>query len=320
MTTDETMRPLLVTRKEFIATDTVLFELKSPDALPLARFTAGAHIAVQVPNGAMRHYSLCSDPDEAEHYQLAVKREADGRGGSQSLVDEVNVGDTLMVGTPSNLFGLSDKAKSFILVAGGIGITPMRAMIFSLQAEGLRSFKLYYLTRTPESAAFLNELRSPELASSVVVHHTHGDPTKTFDLWSVFEKTQAGAHVYCCGPKRLMDEVKDMTGHWPSSAVHFESFGADTKPHADDKPFEVELAKAGKKLLVPANRSILDALREHGIRVPSSCESGTCGSCKVRLLKGEADHRDLALLPEEQEDHIMVCVSRAKSDTLVLDL
>jgi phthalate 4,5-dioxygenase reductase subunit len=314
------MRPLLVTRKEFIATDTVLFELKSPDALPLARFTAGAHIAVQVPNGAMRHYSLCSDPDEAEHYQLAVKREADGRGGSQSLVDEVNVGDTLMVGTPSNLFGLSDKAKSFILVAGGIGITPMRAMIFSLQAEGLRSFKLYYLTRTPESAAFLNELRSPELASSVVVHHTHGDPTKTFDLWSVFEKTQAGAHVYCCGPKRLMDEVKDMTGHWPSSAVHFESFGADTKPHADDKPFEVELAKAGKKLLVPANRSILDALREHGIRVPSSCESGTCGSCKVRLLKGEADHRDLALLPEEQEDHIMVCVSRAKSDTLVLDL
>lgn len=320
MNPDQTMRPLMVTSKKVIATDTALFELRSPDSMPLARFEAGAHIPIKVPNGTMRHYSLCSNPDDADHYQIAVKREAGGRGGSQSLVDGVSAGDMLMAGIPSNLFGLSAKAKSFIFVAGGIGITPMRSMIHSLQAEGLRSFKLYYLARTPEAAAFLDELRSPALASSVVVHHTHGDPTKTFDLWSVFEKPQAGAHVYCCGPKRLMDEVKDMTGHWPSSAVHFESFGADTKPHADDAPFEVELAKAGKTLLVPANRSILDALRDHGIRVPSSCESGTCGSCKVRLLKGEADHRDLALLPEEHEDHIMVCVSRAKSDTLVLDL
>ncbi|MEZ5645477.1 MAG: PDR/VanB family oxidoreductase [Burkholderiaceae bacterium] len=320
MNANETMHPLLITRKEKIAKDIFLFELKSPDSSPLPSFTAGAHIAVQVPNGSMRHYSLCSDPARTELYQLAVKREDDGRGGSKSLVEETEVGDTLLAGVPSNLFELSEKAKSFILVAGGIGITPMRAMIHALQAEGMRSFKLYYLARTPESAAFLDELSAPELKGKVVIHHTFGDPSKTFDLWSVFEKPVAGTHVYCCGSKRLMDEVKDMTGHWASSAVHFESFGADTKPHPDDKPFEVELAKTGMKVVVPANRSILDTLREHSIRVPSSCESGTCGSCKVRLLKGEADHRDLALLPEEQEDHIMVCVSRAKSDTLVLDL
>ncbi|MGE4156109.1 MAG: 2Fe-2S iron-sulfur cluster-binding protein [Hydrogenophaga sp.] len=320
MTANETMHPLLITRKEVIAKDVFLFELKSPDASPLPSFTAGAHIAVQVPNGSMRHYSLCSDPGRTDLYQLAVKREDDGRGGSKSLIDEANVGDTLLTGTPSNLFELSEKAKSFILVAGGIGITPMRAMIHTLEAEGIRSFKLYYLARTPGSAAFLDELSAPELKGKVAIHHTYGDPSKTFDLWSVFEKPVAGTHVYCCGSKRLMDEVKDMTGHWASSAVHFESFGADTKPHPDDKRFEVELARTGMKILVPANRSILDTLREHSIRVPSSCESGTCGSCKVRLLKGEADHRDLALLPEEQEDHIMVCVSRAKSDTLVLDL
>lgn len=320
MNANETMLPLRVTRKEAIAKDVVLFELRSPDASSLIPFEAGAHVAVQVPSGAMRHYSLCNDPGESGRYQIAVKRETDGRGGSLSLVDGVNVGDTLLTGSPSNLFGLSDKAKSFILVAGGIGITPMMAMIHSLQAEGLRSFKLYYLAREPETAAFLNELKSPELSGKVVVHHTHGDPARAFDLWTVFEKPIAGAHVYCCGPKRLMDEVKDMTGHWPSSAVHFESFGADTKPHADDKPFNVELSRSATKFQVPANRSILDTLREHSIRVPSSCESGTCGSCKVKLLQGEADHRDLALLPEEQCDHIMVCVSRAKSETLVLDL
>lgn len=320
MNANETMLPLRVTRKEAIAKDVVLFELRSPDASSLTPFEAGAHVAVQVPSGAMRHYSLCNDPGESGRYQIAVKRETDGRGGSLSLVDGVNVGDTLLTGSPSNLFGLSDKAKSFILVAGGIGITPMMAMIHSLQAEGLRSFKLYYLAREPETAAFLNELKSPELSGKVVVHHTHGDPARAFDLWTVFEKPIAGAHVYCCGPKRLMDEVKDMTGHWPSSAVHFESFGADTKPHADDKPFNVELSRSATKFQVPANRSILDTLREHSIRVPSSCESGTCGSCKVKLLQGEADHRDLALLPEEQCDHIMVCVSRAKSETLVLDL
>lgn len=320
MNKNETMKPLLITRKENIAEDIILFELKSPDVSPLPSFTAGAHIAVQVPNGSMRHYSLCSDPGRTDLYQLAVKREDDGRGGSKSLVEETKVGDTLLAGVPSNLFELSEKAKSFILLAGGIGITPMRAMIYALQAEGMRSFKLYYLARKPESAAFLDELRAPELKGKVVIHHTFGDPSKTFDLWSVFEKPVAGTHVYCCGSKRLMDEVKDMTGHWASSAVHFESFGADTKPHPDDKPFEVELARTGMKVVVPANRSILDTLRDHSIRVPSSCESGTCGSCKVRLLKGEADHRDLALLPEEQGDHIMVCVSRAKSDTLVLDL
>ncbi|UCU94964.1 PDR/VanB family oxidoreductase [Hydrogenophaga taeniospiralis] len=320
MNANETMLPLRVTRKEAIAKDVVLFELRTPDASSLIPFEAGAHVAVQVPSGAMRHYSLCNDPGESGRYQIAVKRETDGRGGSLSLVDGVNVGDTLLTGSPSNLFGLSDKAKSFILVAGGIGITPMMAMIHSLQAEGLRSFKLYYLAREPETAAFLNELKSPELSGKVVVHHTHGDPARAFDLWTVFEKPIAGAHVYCCGPKRLMDEVKDMTGHWPSSAVHFESFGADTKPHADDKPFNVELSRSATKFQVPANRSILDTLREHSIRVPSSCESGTCGSCKVKLLQGEADHRDLALLPEEQCDHIMVCVSRAKSETLVLDL
>jgi phthalate 4,5-dioxygenase reductase subunit len=314
------LHPLRVTRKQAIARDIHLFELCHPDGDPLPPFTAGAHLPIQVPGGAMRQYSLCNDPQETNRYQIAVKRDESGRGGSRRLVDEVDVGGTLMVGAPENLFGLSDKAKSFILVAGGIGITPMMAMVRSLQAEGLRKFKLYYFSRDAEGSAFLDELAADDLGGQVVVHHDHGDPARSFDLWKIFEKVASGTHVYCCGPKGLMDSVRDMTGHWPDSAIHFESFGADTKPHADDKPFEVVLQRSGQRVEVGARQTILDALRAVQVTVPSSCESGTCGSCKVGLLEGEADHRDLVLMPEEKADHVMVCVSRAKGDRLVLDL
>lgn len=314
------LRPLRVSLKQAIARDIHLFELRDPDGAPLPAFTAGAHLPMRVPSGAMRQYSLCGDPEVTDSYRIAVKREAQGRGGSISLVDGVAEGDIVMAGAPENLFELSDKAKSFILVGGGIGITPMMAMVRTLQAEGLRHFKLYYFSRDPEAAAFLDELGAPDLASKVVVHHDHGDPSRSYDLWKIFEKVASGTHVYCCGPKGLMDSVKDMTGHWPDSSIHFESFGGDTKPHADDQPFEVVLQRSGQRVTVGARQSILEALRQHGTTVPSSCESGTCGSCKVRLLEGEADHRDLVLLPEEQGEQVMVCVSRAKGPCLVLDL
>lgn len=320
MTEAQTLHPLRVARKQTIARDIHLLELCDPAGAHLPPFTAGAHLPIQVPGGAMRQYSLCNDPQETDRYQIAVKREENGRGGSRRLVDEVAEGGTLMAGTPENLFALSDKAKSFILVAGGIGITPMMAMVRHLQAEGLRKFKLYYFSRDPEGAAFLDELAADDLAGQVVVHHDHGDPSHSYDLWKIFEKAASGTHVYCCGPKGLMDSVRDMTGHWPDTAIHFESFGADTKPHADDKPFEVLLQRSGQRVEVAARQTILDALRAVQVSVPSSCESGTCGSCKVRLLEGEADHRDLVLLPEEKADHVMVCVSRAKGNCLVLDL
>ncbi len=315
------LRPLRVTHKQAIARDIHLFELRDPQGAALPAFTAGAHLPVRVPAGAMRQYSLCSDPGETGFYQLAVKREAGGRGGSVSLVDGVNEGDTLMVGEPQNLFALSEKARGFILVGGGIGITPMMAMVRELQAEGLRPFKLYYFTRDAEGTAFREALQAPELAGRVVIHHDQGDPARSFDLWKIFEKVTSGTHVYCCGPKGLMDSVRDMTGHWPDSAIHFESFGADTQPRADDEAFEVQLQRSGRRIPVGARQSILDALRAHDVHVPSSCESGTCGSCKVGLLAGQADHRDLVLMPEERASQVMACVSRAAGGScLVLDL
>lgn len=298
------------------------FELRHPEGAALPPFTAGSHIAVRTPGGATRQYSLANDPQETDRYVIAVKREGNGRGGSLSLVDGVRTGASLQIAPPENLFALDERAKSFVLIAGGIGITPMMSMVAELEREGLRKFRLIYLTRDAEGTAFLDALSAPELKGKVTIHHDNGDSSNAFDLWPVLEKpgSVSGQHVYCCGPAPLMDAVRDMTGHWPTAAVHFETFGGDTKPHEGDAPFEVFLDRSGLTLTVPVGQSILEVAREAGVMVSSSCESGTCGSCKTGLLDGEADHRDMVLMADEQAQCIMVCVSRAKGDRLVLDL
>ncbi|WP_233837099.1 PDR/VanB family oxidoreductase [Paraburkholderia sp. ZP32-5] len=310
---------LKIAEKEKIARDIWRFELTDPQGGPLPPFEAGSNLTVVVPNGARRSYSLCNDSEERDRYVIAVKRDENGRGGSKSLVDETNQGDTILVSTPRNEFPLDERAKSFVLIAGGIGITPMLSMARQLKAEGLRQFKLYYLARDPEGTAFLDELSSSEWRSSVTIHHDFGDPAKSYDFWSLFERPKQ-AHVYCCGPQALMDTVRDMTGHWPSGTVHFESFGASNADARDNTPFTVRLQRSGTSFDIPADRSILDVLRAANVRVPSSCESGTCGSCRTGLCSGEADHRDLVLRDDEKSAQIMVCVSRARSEELVLDL
>ena len=307
---------LHVTRTEAVADGITLFELRDPAGAALPPYTPGAHLGVRVPNGAMRTYSLCSDPAQTDRYVIAVKREAAGRGGSATLVDSVAAGDTLHVSAPANLFELHP-ASGYIFVAGGIGITPILAMIHAVR--GRVPFHLYYLTRSAAHAAFLPELAAPDLAGQVTVHHDGGDPDNAFDLWPVFEQPTR-AHIYCCGPRPLMDAVRDMTGHWPGSAVHFEDFGTDlVRPRADDRPFTVRLARSGMELAVPAGITVLDVMRAHGLHVPSSCESGTCGTCRTAVLDGEVDHRDRVLTPAERAGAMMVCVSRAKGDLLVLD-
>jgi len=178
---------------------------------------------------------------------------------------------------------------------------------------------LYYFTRTLSAMAFREEFSSPALEGKVVIHHDDGDPDQAYDLWPVLEQPR-GAHLYCCGPRGLMDAVRDMTGHWPDSALHFEDFVGASAPRADDAAFEVRLAKSGSQYQVAANVSILDTLRKHGHALASSCESGTCGTCRVRFIEGEADHRDLVLSEAEKKHDVMICVSRSKSPVLVLDL
>lgn len=311
---------LLVARKQAIAADTFLFELMSPTADDLPPFTPGSHITAKTPSGQSRRYSLCNAPHERGRYVIAVKKETSGRGGSISMTTQVHEGDSIEVEPPVNEFEMARTTPATtIFIAGGIGITPIRSMILHHLQQGNDDFRLYYFTRTPESMAFRDEFLGPEYADKVVLHHDNGDPDQAYDLWPILE-SQNGAHLYCCGPKGLMDSVRDMTGHWSDSSVHFEDFVGATAAKPTDTPFQVVLEKSGKRYEVPIGVSILDTLRNRGHIVPSSCESGTCGTCRTRLIDGEPDHRDLVLSDKEKKNEIMICVSRAKSPSLTLDL
>jgi phthalate 4,5-dioxygenase reductase subunit len=318
LTTEQPMMTLRVTRNEAIADGINLFEFRQPAGAALPEFSAGAHIAIRVPSGAIRKYSLCNDPAERGHYQIAVKREASGRGGSIDLIDNVKAGDTVMVSEPVNDFALPPRATDFLFIAGGIGITPILAMIRQVQAAGKR-FRLYYCSRSPETTAFKEELGAPGIREFVTIHYDNGDPSCSLDLRPILKERQNREHLYCCGPRPLMEAVRAMTDHWSPTAVHFEAF-SDAETHkAGDRPFRVKLAKTGKTVDVPADKTILEVLRETGLEVPSSCETGTCGTCRTRYSNGEADHRDLVLAEHEKADTIMICVSRAKSDEITLD-
>ncbi len=316
----DTQMPLRIARIIDAAEGIRSFELVQPDGSELPPFTPGSHVKVQVPNGLLRKYSLCNDPAERHRYVITVKRDAEGQGGSVSLCDEAREGDTLPTSLPDNAFPLVEDAKRHIFIAGGIGITPILSMIRSFGELPPAPWKLYYLSRSPETTAFLEELSAPEYKGKVVVHHDHGDPGNSLDLWPVLERPTPGTHVYCCGPRGLMDAVRDMAGHWSGKNVHFESFNEGGGVRPDDQPFAVTVAKTGQRFEVPVGQTILSVLRDHGCNVPSSCESGTCGTCRTRLVSGEADHRDMVLMPEELESQIMICVSRAKGSELVIDL
>jgi phthalate 4,5-dioxygenase reductase subunit len=280
----------------------------------LPSFKAGAHITVATPSGAMRRYSLIGDGRDPATYTIAVKREAASRGGSSSM-HAAEVGTELTIEPPENSFPLAD-APEYLLIAGGIGVTPIYSMAQQLDREG-KPFRIIYCTRSREETAYLEEM-SQAFGERLTLHHDAGDPDQVYDFWDHFEEPQK-INVYCCGPKPLMEEIEAVSGHWSEGRINFEDFKPVEVVRADDQPFEVELAKTGTIVAVPADRSILEALRDAGLPTVSSCESGTCGTCKTGLIAGEVDHRDMVLTEEEQADHIMLCVSRSKGGRLVLD-
>jgi phthalate 4,5-dioxygenase reductase subunit len=316
---DSGLMALRVAHKREIAHGIFLFELTGDDtALP--PFTAGSHLLVRTPSGQERRYSLCNAPSETGRYVIAVKRDADGAGGSISMADAVSIDDQLTVSLPQNYFPLSDEARSHLLIAGGIGITPILSMARHLVETG-SDLRLIYCARSPSLAAFREKLSAAPFADRTLIHFDDGDPTKSLNLAPLLAKRPDGAHVYCCGPRPLMQAVREGTKHWPHPAVHFEDFGSSKSTDRDgERPFRVRLARSGRLLEVPPGVSILEALRRQGCDAPCSCESGTCGTCRTGLISGTADHRDFVLDESEQASSIMICVSRAVSDELVLDL
>lgn len=315
----QSSRQLLVHAKRRVARDVVELDLRPLDGGDLPVFTAGAHVSVQTPGGPINKYSLCNCPTERHRYVIAVRRDAKGAGGSLSLADQLEPGQFLNASDPENAFELSTARPQYLFIAGGIGITPIYAMIQSLIAAGQADFQLVYLTRSPEDTPYWQEIIDSPWADRMVLHHTHGVAADRFDLWPLLER-QGRRQIYCCGPRRLMEEVRAMTGHWAGGTVHFESFGVDETLFKPNVPFAVHLQARDMDLQVDAATTLLQALDAHGVHVPRSCESGTCGTCKTPLISGEVEHRDMVLDEGEQASNIMVCVSRGTGGKIVLDL
>jgi vanillate O-demethylase ferredoxin subunit len=318
--------PLLMMRVSRItdeAQDIRSFELVDETGTPLPPFTPGAHIDVHLSPAVIRQYSLCNGPEQTQSYTIAVKREAQSRGGSSAMHDRIRVGDRIGVTGPRNNFPLVSEANEHLLLAGGIGVTPLISMAKHLRALGT-PFWLEYFTRSPEHTAFIDALDDLELAKRVTVHHGLGPKAMADYLQARLAWRRDGGHVYACGPRPFMDLVTEKAAKsYPVDAVHLEHFQA--APSLDNAPrerFTIRLARSGAEMEVPAGESIVDVLTRHNVRVEVMCQQGVCGTCLTGVIDGVPDHRDAFLSDAEKaaNDKMLLCCSRACSPLLVLDL
>lgn len=307
-----------------VADGVLALELRNPGGLPLPPFTAGAHVDLYLPEaGLVRQYSICSDAADRSRYIVAVALDAASRGGSRFVHEHIRCGAVVQVSVPRNNFPLAEEAPSTVFVAGGIGVTPLLAMARRLSALA-RPWTLYLCARTPERAAFLQELL--QLPHGRVVPVFDGVPgVATLDLGRVVRDAAPAAHFYCCGPAPMMKAFAEATSAVDQARVHVEWFTAPPSAPSSAPStgsFQVRLQRSGKLITVQSDQSVLDALESCGVSVPFSCRDGLCGTCEVRVLAGTPDHRDLVLSAAEQEkgDRMFVCVSRCSSNELLLDL
>jgi tetrachlorobenzoquinone reductase len=303
----------------YAARDVNTYEFARPDGAPLTDVEPGAHIDVALPNGIIRQYSLISPGPAPDRYIVAVKRDPNSRGGSRFMHEELRVGQLVTITGPRNNFRLDEAAEHSVLIAGGIGITPIWCMVqrlHTLPSSG-RSWTLHYSCRTRAEAAFLAGLEQcPE------VRLNFDDETgRVLDLAAVVAGAPPAAHLYCCGPTPMLAAFETATANWPAERKHVEYFTAK-EAAALEGGFVVELKRSGKEFVIPAGKSILEVLRDAGMDVSYSCEQGICGACETRVISGIPDHRDSVLTPAEQaaNNTVMICCAGSKSERLVLDL
>ena len=307
------------------------YELVDAGERELPPFTAGSHIDLYFRDGRVRQYSLCNPESERHRYKIVVQREHSGRGGSKAIFERVHIGRLLVISRPRNNFPLVP-APRYLLVGGGIGITPLMSMAYSLDSAN-QDFVLHYCTRTRERTAFLSELQPLIERGKVAIHHDEGDPTKGLNLRELLSEYVPGSHLYFCGPSGFMRAIAAAAEKWPAETVHSESFSPLATSAISNQPisqsemdgvisvgFQVKIASTGQLIEVPNDKTILQTLREQGFAIPSSCESGLCGTCRVGYLEGQPDHRDYILEDDQRERELLVCCSRSKTPLLVLDL
>ncbi len=317
---EETLK-VVVRRRQEQGHGVLVLDLASTDGAELPAFAAGAHVDLHLPDGLVRQYSLAGSPSERRSYRLGILKDPASRGGSVAAHAQLQEGTEVHIGVPRNHFPLAMDAGRTVLLGGGIGVTPMIAMAFALADAG-KDFELHYCGRSRAASAFIDELAAGPFADRVHLHFDDEAPAQRLDLAAVLAGPQPATHVYTCGPGGFMDwaigEAKRLG--IPDARIHKEYFQASVDTAGAG--FEVVARRSGKTVRVDAGKSIVDALAGVGIKVTVSCEQGVCGTCLCTVLEGEPDHRDVFLTDEEKADNdqILLCCSRAKSERLVLDI
>jgi vanillate O-demethylase ferredoxin subunit len=315
----EHLLDVVVSKRDLQGSNVAVIDLALEDGSSLPGFEAGAHIDVHVAPGLVRQYSLCSDPAQTQVYRLGVLNDPLSRGGSAGVHATLLQGRTVRISAPRNLFPLVPGARRTLLIGGGIGITPMIAMAHELHQRN-EAFELHYCARSRSSSAFLKELASAAFAHHVTLHFD--DEGSQLALVTALGQGAPGVHLYTCGPAGFMAWVIDGARQqgFAEDHIHKEYFQVEVDSRGGS--FEVVAARSGKSVQVAEGQTILEALSSIGIKIDISCEQGVCGTCMCEVLEGEPDHRDVYLTDDEkaENDQILVCCSRSKSKTLVLDI
>ncbi|WP_253919797.1 PDR/VanB family oxidoreductase [Dietzia psychralcaliphila] len=306
----------VVAGRRDVARGVVEIVLESVDGVDLPAWEPGAHIDLVLADGLIRQYSLCGDPGDRRSYRVAVLLEPEGRGGSRRIHEQLDVGSRIEVRGPRNHFPLHQSAR-YVFIAGGIGVTPILPMVRAAERAGA-DWRLVYGGRSEESMAYLDELG----ALGDRVTFWPADRNGLIDLETLLGTPAEGTLIYSCGPEPLLSAVEEHCSTWPTGALNLERFSAVEVDTSADTGFDVELRQTGTTLHVDEDQTILEVVTEAGVYVSTSCTEGTCGSCETTILEGRAEHRDVVLSPEEQEEGktMMICVSRAACPRLVLDL
>ncbi|WP_453969958.1 PDR/VanB family oxidoreductase [Amorphus sp. MBR-141] len=299
------------------AQNTNLYDIAASEGPPLPATTPGAHVDLHLPNGMVRQYSLVSARAEGGIYTLGIKLDPKSRGGSSYIHEHLSAGDALRVGPLRNNFPLTINAAFSVFIAGGIGITPLWAMIEELKVLGA-AWRLYYSCRTRNEALFLDRMQHDD---RVVLNFDDENGGRYLDIAAITGSAPAGTHFYCCGPTLMLKALEIAVSNVPPAQVHLEYFSA-TQSTANAGGFKVVLARSGAEFNVAAGQTILEALREQGFDVTTSCEQGLCGMCETPVLEGEPDHRDEVMTDVEKAagDRMMICCSGSRSARLVLDI
>jgi len=313
------MLKVRVLTKQATATDICALEFVSTSGGPLPAFTAGSHIDIHLPGGFVRQYSLCNSPVERNRYMVGVLRDPASRGGS-SAVHALNEGDEIEISEPRNHFELEREQDRAVLIAGGIGVTPLLCMAERLLATN-EEFEFHYCAKTRDRIAFKDRLDTPEMASHVRLH-TDDDKTSQFDPVRDLPDAGRGTHLYVCGPTGFIDWIINAATAkgWAAANMYREYFTA-VQSTAPNSAFQIKLASSGQIVDVRADQSAAEALIEQDVFIPMSCEQGVCGTCVTRVLEGTPDHRDVYMTDAEHaaNDQFTPCCSRGKT-LLVLDL